>query len=457
MPGVTHLLPRFIEFSLLLLVTIVLSSCAGVKPLTAEQPRQEAFRSSDAMVTSTVMVPFEISTAEIAKLLNKTLRSELYKGASSTRGVSVTIKRNGTISMNAADNFIYLTVPITLSLSYSMFESRAIPLTLKFKVHAGITSDWQLHAEIYYLGLSDLLAEEIGVGPFSFKPRSIVDGLTQPVQKLLSGVVAQKVNELLPLKRTVASAWQTMQQPLPLDDRSNIWLQLLPREITMYPLTAQNNRIRVSIGVTTGATLLIGAQPPARPPVPLPAIRPVSNFDKAFRITLNGTLPYRDLRAIAAPLLLDKTFDTDGKQVTVKDFDLYGNGDKIVIKLVTTGSLEGTFYLTAKTLYDAATKTLAVTEVDFDLQTRDLLLTSADWFLHSSIRNTLEEKLNMKITRQLEQVRQTAEKMLTKIPLTNALTLQGTLTALTFKEIIVQKDTIAIQMQAEGETTLVFH
>lgn len=455
MPGLTHLLRRFIQFSLLLLVTVLLSSCAGIKPLTADPPRQEAFRSSDAMVNSTVMVPFEITTAEIAKLLNQTTHRELYKGATSTRGVSVTIMRNGIIAVNAADDFIYLTIPVSLSLSYSIFESRAIPLTLKFKVHAGITPDWQLHAEIYYQGLSDLLAEEVGVGPLSFKPRSIVDGLTQPVQKMLSGLVVQKVNELLPLKARVAAAWQTMQQPLRLADSHDIWLQLLPREIMMYPLTAQNNRVRASIGVTTGASLLIGSQPPVRSPLPLPAIRPVNNFDKAFRITLNGTLPYRDLHAIAAPLLLDKTFDADGKQVTVKEFDLYGNGDKIAIKLVTTGSLEGIFYLTAKPLYDAANKTLAVTEVDFDLQTRDLLLTSADWFLHSSIRSTIEEKLNMKITRQLEQVRQTAEKMLAKIPLTDALTLQGTLTALTFKDIIIQPHSIAIQMQAEGETAVV--
>lgn len=450
---------RYGQHSVLFLLITFLCACAGVKPLTltAEQPRQETFRSSDAMVTSTVMVPFEITCSEITRLLEQSLRKEIYRGATATKGLSVTITRNGAVAITAADNYLYISLPVSLSLSYSMFESKALPLTLKFKAAAGITPYWRLHAEIYYLGLSDLLAEEVGIGPFTFKPRSIVDGLTQPVQKMLTGLVVQKINDLLPLKARVATAWQTMQQPLPLDDSRTIWLQLMPREIMMYPLTAHHNRIRASLGVTAGASVVIGAQPPPHAATPLPTIRQVASFDPSFRLTMNGAIPYRELRTVAAPLLLEKTFDVDGKQVTIKEFDLYGNGDNIIVKLVTAGALDGVLYLTAQPYFDAAANSLAVRNVDFDLHTQDLLLASADWFLHSSIRSTLQEKLNMKLTAQLAHIRQKAEQALAKVPLTDTLALKGKLTSLTFQDLVVQQSSIVIQMQAVGETSLMFY
>ena len=442
----------------LLLCVLILSSCAGavVKPLTAERPRDEAFRTMLNKETSTLNVPIEVSTDELARVLNQAIRKELYKGSTKTRGVTADLLRNGPIVVTAADNFLYVTLPITMSLSYGMFEMKPLPFKLKFKVTAGVTPDWKVHTEIYYQGLSDLLAEEVGIGPFSFKPRSIVEGITQPVQKVLSDLIAQKFNELLPLKSQVAKVWNSAQKPLLLDKSYSAWLTLTPLEVMLYPLYAQNNRVKLGIGISTFAELVVGPEPVARSLRPLPNLKLVSAFDKTFRIALNADLFYKDLRAIAAPLLLDKRFDADGKSITIKDFDLYGNGDKIVVKLVTQGSLDGVFYLTARPAFNPETNIFSVADVDFDMQTQDLLLKSADWFLHGAIRSTIQEKLNLNLTQQLEQSRQMAAKALARMPLTEQLFLKCDIKNLKFKDVIVQKDKISIQVYTEGESAVIF-
>lgn len=114
------------------------------------------------------------------------------------------------------------------------------------------------------------------------------------------------------------------------------------------------------------------------------------------------------------PLLLNKRFDSGGKSVVIRDFDLYGNGDKLVVKLQTAGSLDGVFYLTAKPLYNQQTGLFSVEDVDFDMQTRSVLLKLADWFLHGSIRGMIQEKLNMNLTEQLEKTRSMAGKALAR-------------------------------------------
>src|SRR6185369_9997108 len=188
-------------------VVITLSACSGVKQsLTAERPRDEAFRTTLKKDLSSINVPIETSAEEISRALNQSIRKELYKGSTKVRGLTVTadVLKNGPIVVSAADDFLYFTVPITMKLGYSMFETQAIPCKLKFKANARISPDWKLNAEIYYVGLSDLLAEEIGIGPISIKPRSIAEGITQPVQKVLSDLISWKLNEMFPLKSQVA-------------------------------------------------------------------------------------------------------------------------------------------------------------------------------------------------------------------------------------------------------------
>lgn len=424
--------------------------------LTAEKPRAEAFRKALDKEPSMLNIPIEMSTDDLAKMLNQTIRKELYKGATATRGLSVEVLRNGPILMSAADNFLFITLPVTTSMSTSMFETKPVPLKLKFRATARVTPDWRLHVDLFYLGVSDLLVEEVGVGPLSFKPRSIIDSVTQPVQKLLSDLVTKKINEQLPLKAQVAKVWSSARSPLLLDKTYKTWLKLTPREVMLSPLYAHNNRVKLSIGLSTYAEMVVGPEPPAAPVLPLPNLKLVNAFDKTFRIALNADVFYKDLRAIAAPFLLNKQFDSDGKSVIIRDFDLSGNGDKLVVKLVTEGSLDGVVYLTAKPAFNPQTRQFSVEDVDFDLQTQSLLVKSADWFLHGTIRNVIHERLNMNLTGQLERSRQIAAQALTRMQLMDHLFLKSDIKELKFKDALVQSDKISIQVYTEGESAIFY-
>lgn len=431
-------------------------SFATDNPLTAARPRDEIFRTALNRETSTLNIPVELSVDELARVLNQTIRKELFKGSTRTSGVAADVVRNGPIAVSAADNFLYITLPVAMTLSYGMYELKPIPLKLKFKATAGVTPDWRLNTVIYYQGLSDLVAEDVGMGPLSFKPRSIIEGITQPIQKPVSDMISQKVNDLLPLRTQVMKVWNTAQKPILIDKSYNAWLKLTPQEVMLYPLHAQNNRVKLNISIHTVAELVTGSEPAAPALRPLPNLKFVSTFDKTFRIALNADLYYKDLRAIAAPLLINKKFDSDGKSILVKDFDLYGNGDKLVVKLQTEGSLDGLFYLTAKPVFNMETGIFSVEDVDFDMQTQDLLLKTADWFLHGTIRGIIKEKLNTNMTEQLEKSRQMAGKALARLQLVDQVYLKCDIKNLKFKDAIVQQDKISIQVYTEGESAIFF-
>ena len=181
----------------------------------------------------------------------------------------------------------------------------------------------------------------------------------------------------------------------------------------------------------------------------------MNTLDRSFRIALNADLFYKDIVSIASPLLLNKEFSSDGRTIVLKSLELYGNGDKFVIKVETKGSLDGSFYLTGKPHFDAATNIFSVQDVDFDLQTQSLLLQSADWFLHGTIRGLIQDKLNMNLNQQLEQSRQMAGKALARVPLVDHVSLKGDIKDLKFNDVIVQQDKISIRVYTEGDSAII--
>jgi hypothetical protein len=449
----------FAKLATALLVPLVLALAIPAfpgesQPFTAERPKEEAFRTALKKEISTLNVPIEVTAGEVGKVLNQALPKAIYKGSTKTRGVTADILRNGQIAVSAADNYIYFTLPVTMSLSYGMFETAAIPLNLKFRATPRVSPDWKLNTDIQYMGLSELLAEETGVGPISIRPRSIVEEITRPLQQVLSDMVNRKINEKFPLRSQVARAWNAAQKPVAVDRSRSAWLKLTPRDVMLSPLNTRNNRIMLNVGVNAYSEMVVGPEPAIPPPVPLPNLKLVNTIDRNFRIALNADLFYADILRIASPLLLDKKFSSDGKTVIIKDLDLYGNGDKFVVKVATEGSLEGVFYLTGTPRFDPLTNIFSVEDVDFDMETRSLLLKSADWFLHSMIRSRIQEKLNMDLTQRMEQSRELARKAIAQVQLADNVLLRGNIKTLQFSDVLVQKDRISIQVLTDGESAI---
>jgi hypothetical protein len=450
----------FLKRSLSLLglaaMALTLSSCSGVKPMIAERPQDQTFRTELKQEVSTVSVPIEATTAELAKTLNQLIAADIYKGSTKYKGLTADIRRNGQIAVSAADNFLYLTVPISMKLNYGMFEVPPVSFKVKFRLTARITPDWRLNAEIYYTGLSDLLAEDVGIGTFSIKPRSIVEGVAQPVQKLLSDVISKAINARYPLKDRIAKVWFAAQKPVLLDKTYSAWLRITPLEAMLCPLYAQNNQVRLSLGLKTFAELVVGPEPAARPLAAMPDLKLVNAIDRNFRISLNTDLYFRDMLAIASPMLLNKEFESDGKRITIKALDVYGNGDRLVVKVETTGAYDGVFYLTGRPVFNPQTNMVSVEDVDFDVNTQNLLLQSAAWLLHGAIRGVIQEKLTMDMTPQLEQAREMARKAMSQVRLAENIFLKGSVKTIKLNDVLVQKDKITVQVYTEGETAVVF-
>lgn len=423
---------RYLIFGILVFITI--SASAAVPP-------------------SSINLNVETSAADLSAIVNQSLPQELYKGQGGL-GTSVKVLRTGPVAVTANDNFIYLTLPIQLTFSYGFYESYPLRAGLRFKARVNITPDWRLKTELYYTGLSDNLADTLKLGPLSLKPKSMVEGITQPVQRLLAPIIDSKVNDAVQLRAKVAPLWQNAFTPSMINKDFSTWLKLTPERVVISPLQAVNNRISLSLGVITGAEITIGPKPAAAAARPLPPVQLLSSFDKNFHIQLATDIFFDDLVTALNPVLLDKTFGED-KKITIKKFSMKGAEGRLMVNLTSTGDFDGELTVLAKPVYNPQTNSLTFEEVDFDTKNAGWLISAGSWLFSSTIRSTIKEKLDSAVLEQLGKARAKASEALATMKLAERVRLTGTVKSLSLGEAAVLQDRLSMQVVAQGEAGVI--
>jgi len=405
-----------------------------------------------AVPPSSINMSVETTAADLAAIINRSLPTALYKGQGGM-GTSVTVLRTGPVAVSAADNFVYFTLPVQLTFGYSFYESYPLRAGLRFKARVSVTPDWRLRSELYYTGLSENLVNKFNIGPLSLNPKSMVENITQPVQKLLEPIINAKVNDSVQLRAKVAPLWQQAFIPKLVSKEFSAWLRLAPEKIVMSPLLIGNNRIRLSIGLITGAEITVGPKPAEAPVKPLPPMQELLGFDKKFHVQLAADIHFADLVTALNPVLIDKTFGEE-KKITVKSFNLKGEEGRLVIALTATGDFDGELTILAKPVYNQQNNTLTFEDVDFDTRNAGMLISTGSWLFGSSIRGAIKEKLDAAIVEQLEKARTKMCAALTSVRVADHLNLSGAVTALSLGEAKVQNDRLSIDVVAQGETSV---
>lgn len=405
-----------------------------------------------AVPPSSINLSVETSTADLAAIVNHSLPQELYRGQGGL-GTSVRVLRTGPVAVAASDNFIYLTLPVQLTFSNGLFESYPLRAGLRFKAKMHVMPDWRLKTELYYTGLSDNLADTFKLGPLSLKPKSMVDNVAQPIQRLLAPVIDAKVNDAVQLRARIAPLWQNAFSPKLVNKDFSAWLKLTPEKIVMSPLLAANNKIRLSIGFITGAEIIVGPKPAGAPVKALPPVRQLPYFDKSFNVQLGADIFFADLVNALNPVLLDKTFGDD-KKITIKKFTLKGEEGRLVVVLTAAGDFDGEVTVLAKPVYNAQTNALTFEDIDFDTKDAGWLVSVGSWLFSSPIRSTIKTKLDSSVVEQLEKVRLKVSAALSSVHVAEHVTLAGAVKSLSLGEARVLNDRLSVQVVAQGETTV---
>ncbi len=316
------------------------------------------------------------------------------------------------------------------------------------QIRIGISSNVSLQSN-YQLKTTTSLSQFDPVNRcrITFLNIDITDKILEKTRPKISdalGKFDQKMGEYN-FRSKIEPIWAKLFEPIPVENIG--FLSINPEQVRLSSLNGSGSKVDFSIGLTAKPTFSL-IQP--NPPQPLPPLPDISENPpgNAFNIYVDGKLQYAPLASyLNTELQKLGNIPIDGGYINLSNAEISGQSNfKLVLKVYLTGKVKGIkykgwLYLTGTPTYNALTNELSLPDLDYTLETRNILLRIANWLLNSRVRQILQDRAKWDISQTLSSVKQNLQAAINRAINENIST-EGTIDNLGIVGIISLKDFI---------------
>jgi hypothetical protein len=270
------------------------------------------------------------------------------------------------------------------------------------------------------------------------------------VQGLLDGAVPQvdaEMRKALVLRSRVEEVWDRLQEPIPAG--KGVFILFRPEAVAVAEPTARGTRMSTTVAVTTRPRVVLGDRPATRP-LPLPDFSREVPKAGEFRINLVAELPYETANRLLADALVGKVVELRGHRIKVRGVQLYpGGGERLALAVKVGGDARGTIYFVGTPIYNPVAQTVVVPDLDFSVESRNVLGRSADWLLHDEMRDRIREAAQFAVGDRVADIRGKVNTAMNR-NLGKAVRLSGHVESLRPVGVVVTQTAIATLVEADG-------
>ncbi|UCS94803.1 DUF4403 family protein [Echinicola marina] len=394
---------NIVMISLLLLIV----SCKGINP---EKPEYQGAPAVLPEAISKVNVPLEIPLDYIEKNLNRELSQLLYsdKGLDMGNGLvaDLEVNKTGNIALSArGQNQLQIELPLKLkgkiNIEKKLFGqsiSTAIPfdeaLQPKVSFIPEIGSNWDIgisNINIESWGRSlkyNLLGYEFDLEPI----------LKEHVEKMLDDQLTGENLSRISFRDMIQETWEAYGRPVKIEHEGfDAYVYTVPHKIKVKEKFTTDQKLALTIGIEGEVFTQIGSEPVVELS-PLPKLYYNDDDNNYLDITLPLSIPYQDMDKYLNDMLAGQSFKMDGStQLIPKAFKTQNFGDKALVKvdfLVNRNgkkNISGNIYLVGKPSYDPLTESIVFEDIDFDINTKNILANSASWMKQGQLLEEIQK------------------------------------------------------------------
>ncbi|CCH53353.1 hypothetical protein BN8_02443 [Fibrisoma limi BUZ 3] len=405
--------------SLFILFFLALSiGCNRVRP---KAPELGSFEPPITKTTSYLTGRITFDIADLERKINHCLKPVLLNQDTLDGGRGVRwrlrIERMGPVRIRYARQQVFVSAPLRVWLSnpIGFRKKKAIrrslcALHVNFASPLAVSSNWRLSTRSKFVNYQ-----------WIERPKVRVLGVNIPVTKLADKVLTKRradieaaldsaVHEELRLDRFVRRIWLDIQKPLRISRKpEQFWI--VPKPISVAVSRIEGNRRSITVPIQIGfeADTRLGEEPVVHRSGRLPRLQRKPYLPAVSSLRVLWFIPYSSLNKVLAQSINDQKFELLRGTLKLRNTTISGGGRALVLRTDVTGAVNGTLYFHGQPGYDTLTNTLRVKDVDYAVDTKESLLSTADWLLHDHLRDTLQNALIIPLKSQIVQFPQKIE------------------------------------------------
>ncbi len=447
-------------------ITLFFSACSTTK----NQPQRPMETYQDPAdlppSVSTVNIPIRLNATEIERLLNNKLSGDIYADNNvNDDGLMMKATRTQNISIRLDGFQMFYRVPVKIWVFKQLLDNvltgkRGIEaegeVALNFRTVIDIKPDWTIDARTELLGNEWIrnMAVKTGIGNLDVK--YLADIIIKQSRSTIATAIDQQLKSQFQFRKNLEDAWTTMQRPVPITSSYGTWwVKLTPQSVEMTPFTTNGNMLQANISVQALAEVVAGtAQPIFRPDTYLPPFKIGYNANNDFQVNLSTDISIKEAEALAKSLAVGQVFQPGGKRIEVRDIQLFGQNDKIIVNTTFSGSYTGSLYLIGRPVFDPVTNTVYLEDLDYDLQTKDYLLKSANWLFDRTILKKMKEACVFPLDENVKYFKEMMNSQIQNYQFNSNVSLKGFVNDIKVNDIKVLRDKFKIYVSSTGNLNI---
>ena len=459
---------------------LFLQACTSSSSLAPTAPTQEAGPTpvfQPKLSTINIPVSFRLTTLE--DKLNQEFAGILYKDEDLTGdNVAVTVSKTGKMSMQAEGNKIFFTVPLhvyakgrwrweacKICPTFQKTEDTEFDLVVKSESILSFTEDYRVKTITSGNFEWGTTKPYLTLGPLKIGLARFIEPQMRKQMATLTARLDTEIQNRLLLKEYVQQAWLQLQQPIPIDKKLDAWLTITPQDIRVSPLVAHNGELVLQIGLNSYLQTVTNGKPTINLNTVLPKLVTDTRMANNIQIGLASEITYDHATKLLKEQLVGKRFTSAGNkdEILVHDLALSTSNDKMVLMLDVTGktktgfftkNITGKIFLKAMPYYDAATASIKVRDLDYDLNTKDRILQTASWLAKNRFVESIQGQISFPVKDQLNNARNLVQKTLDQSErIHESVVLKGQITEMVPDAIYLTPTSIKVVVNAKGNLT----
>lgn len=444
------------------MAVLVLAGCKQTIVVTKPAENYIPRTSYDKQV-SVINIPIEIPVAELEKQINKYITGTIYEDKSFTDNdgdnLKCLVKKYSPIKMDALQNRVKITLPLEISGAYqkmgAVINFKGI-LSTTYVTAITFEDNWKLKTVTKSNGYEWIKSPKIDLGLFDMPVTWVADAVMKGQDNYINETIDDAIKQYVNLRELTQPAFAALVQPINVSEAYKSWFKITPLEANITQLNAADKKIKFTLGLKANTETFIGKQPAPADISKGVEMRVSKELPSDFNLGLVAVTPYADASEIMNEQFVKSGYEyKEGKyHLKFTKMNLYGQNDKMVVEVGMLGSVNGDIYLIGTPYYDAASRSIKMKDLDFDLDTKQKLLKTANWLAHGKITKIMQQSMVFPIGEQLDEAKKEAQSYFNNYQPVKGVFLNGKLDKLEASDVYLISDAIVAVISVGGNVNV---
>jgi Domain of unknown function (DUF4403) len=231
------------------------------------------------------------------------------------------------------------------------------------------------------------------------------------------------------------------------------FLHVRPVTARISPMSLVKDTLMMTAGVSGYAELTSDSAERPRPRS-FPALQTAAGRD-GVSIYANTHYDYAFLSRIITDTIKDKAFDIEGRTFVIKNVEIRATDKRqLEIRVDFAGSKRGRFILYGTPVLDIAKQTISIPDINYGIETKDIVLNVGEKLFRNRIVNSLKEKAFIDLPALIAKTRPQLESQLNRRVNANFLT-RGKLHDVKITGLVMGKDVLHLQTYIRANIAII--